>query len=384
MCGTALVLVVSVPLPDGQDSAEAAPPLCTAYQVSTASGGSLSTLLRVQSPSWNPVSQRQLDFAVNAIGFARSQGLTYGIASRGRSGPFRHVAHVVTIDNQGRATDLGPVRTTGPVRLPHSGFLDTYAGAVSGSRLYLRDDSTLYALDINPASPTFLGVLSSVRMRPSWPVEGVDDFAVNEADGQLYGVSSSGPLHGILVRINPSTGAVTQLPTHPALPGSSTYGAVVIDSARTMYALNNNTHGASRVFQISLDGSGATREVAQGPRLVATDAAGCLAAPPSPPPPPPPPPPPTTTKPRPTTTTTAPPTTTTTTPPPTTEPPPPTTAPPPAPPPKPKSKPLPVTDLKKEEVAQSSITPTRKWAIATVVMVMMGAGSAAAAYRNRR
>ncbi|MCP3801677.1 hypothetical protein NLX83_20655 [Allokutzneria sp. A3M-2-11 16] len=377
MCGTALVLVAVVPLPDG----EAAPPVCTAYQVRTTGHGSLSTLLRVQSPSWNPVSQRQLDFAVNAIGFARSQGLTYGIASRDRSGPFRHIAHVVTIDNQGRVTDLGPVRKTGPVRLPHSGFLDAYAGAASGNRLYLRDDSTLYALDINPSSPTFLGVLSAVRMRPSWPVEGVDDFAVNEADGQLYGVSSSGPLHGILVRINPSTGAVTKLPTHPELPGWSSYGAVVIDSARNMYALNNNSHGASRVFHISLDGSGATREVAQGPRVVAADGAGCLAAPPSPPPPPPPPKPtPTTPRPTPTTTTTAPPTTT----PPVTTEPPPTTAPPPAPPPKPKSKPLPVSDLKKKEVAQTSLTPARKWTMATVIMVMMGAGTAAAAYRNRR
>ncbi|MFB9902545.1 DUF6923 family protein [Allokutzneria oryzae] len=380
------MLVAAVPLPDSGVAEAAAP--CTAYQVRTTGHGGLSTLLRVQSPSWEPVSQRQLDFAVNAIGFSRARGLTYGIASRGRSGPFRHVAHVVTIDDQGQVADLGPVRTTGPVRLPYSGFLDAYAGAATGNRLYLRDDSTLYTVDINPSSPTFLGVLASVRMRPSWPVEGVDDFAVDDADGQLYGVSSSGPLNGILVRINPSTGAVTQLPTSPALPGTSTYGAVVIDSARNMYALNNNWHGQSKVFRIALDGSGATQEVARGPALVTTDGAGCLVAPQSPPPPPPPPPRPT---PRPTppppapsrTTTPVPPTVTTSPP---VEPTPTTPAPttPPSPTPKPKSKPLAVSNLKKEEAEPTSITPTRKWAVATVVLVMMGTGAAAAAYRNRK
>ncbi|MGY1423664.1 DUF6923 family protein [Bacillus cereus] len=75
------------------------------------------------------------------------------------------------------------------------------------------------------------------------------DWAFNPIDNQLYAVNSS----GIVIRINPITGAVTPLTTNGIPAGL--YGAAFFDSAGFFYAINNAT---GRIYRITLSGLTAT------------------------------------------------------------------------------------------------------------------------------
>ena len=255
-----------------------APANCETFQVRASALGALSTLVRLNASSGGVTTVRELDYAVNALGYSASQGVAYGLASRSRHHWFHHVAHVITIDRQGVATDLGKLRDTGSVRVPWHGLDDVTAGTVSGSRFYVRDGTRLLGVDIDPASSSYLGIVHSVSLRPGWLAKSVDDFAVNPVNGRIYGVSAAGHGPGKIVSLDPASGAVTTIASPPALPGGSTYGAVMIDSGGTMYAVNNGFSHRSRLFRIALDGSSVT-EVASGPPVVMTDAAGCFPVP---------------------------------------------------------------------------------------------------------
>ena len=63
----------------------------------------------------------------------------------------------------------------------------------------------------------------------------ISDWAYDPADGNLYGVQRN----GVLTRVVPTTGQVTSLSTTAPNPNAS-FGAVVIDSTGTLYAIANN------------------------------------------------------------------------------------------------------------------------------------------------
>ncbi|HEY0697973.1 MAG TPA: hypothetical protein VGD43_09200 [Micromonospora sp.] len=250
-------------------------------QVRSSHLGGPSTLLRVTLPSGTAVPVRKLDHHVNAIGYAVGQHRVYGIATRTGLLPIGRKTQVVTLDAEGRMVELGPVRGTGPVPVPADGLADATAGAVAGARLHLRDGGSLYTVDVNPASPSYLGILRRVRLFPAHPARTVDDFAANPTDGLLYGVAST---HGgQIVRIDPTTGRVRTVPAPRGLPNGSRYGSVVLDG-RTLYVTNNRVGHHSRLYRLALDGSGTVTELATGPASATSDAAGCLtvAAPPAP------------------------------------------------------------------------------------------------------
>jgi hypothetical protein len=373
-------------------------PACAVLQVESGRSGAASTLVRIELPAGTVVPVGRLGFHVNAIGYARRQDLAYGIANRG---DFHEGAHVVTIDRRGRVTDLGPVRDTGPVRVPSSGLAGAMAGAVAGTVLYVRERDRLYGLDVDPASRTYLGLLSVVRLHPVRPALTVDDFDVNPADGLLYGVATS-TSGGVVVSLNPANGAVRHGP--PArLPAGPGYGAVVIGPDRAMYATNNRSRPArSGLYRIPLDGSGSVQSLGSRPPVATSDAAGCLGVSPQPAPPPPTPPP----VPSPV-------------PPPSASPPPPPpavavpqprpTRPRPAPPPRSTPRPLPATVIpppppppgpplaapqtkaqpglkRPAPAAQEPDDPTetkRRWGLVTLLLTV-GAGAAARACARRR
>lgn len=357
--------------------------VCTAYQVRATSHGGLSTLLRVTLPSGLPNRAPQpLDLAVNSIGYAPAQGLVYGIASRDRTGKFRDGGHVVRIDQNGAVKDLGPVRRTGSVPVPWSGLIDSFAGTVVGNRLYVREWDKLYAIDIDPRSPSYLGLVHSVRLDWHWLSDDLDDFAHNPADGKLYGISNTGHGNGTLVKVDPGNGKVTKVKVLKGLPGSSTYGAVVLDPADNgLWVLNNDHRRASRLYRIQL-GDNTFTEVNTGPALSSTDGAGCVKSTPAPttpptttPPPPaviPPPPP-------------APPTPTTTTrPAPVIPPPPPSRVTPPPPPAKPIVARAPARPTPRAQASSSLVRDQRRWTVVTVVMIIFGSGAALRVVRSHR
>lgn len=345
---------------------------CVALEVRTDEwGGDTSTLLRVDLGTGSASTVARLGYEVNAIGYAPQQNLVYGIATRAGG-------RLVRISTDGALSDLGQVRGS------HGRLSDAVAGAVLGSDLYVAADDELYAIGVDPSSGDFDSVARRVSMRPEWLADGVDDFAVNTANGLLYGVSGGGGPAASVVSIDPGSGAVREVQVVQGLPGWADYGSVVL-AGQVMYAIADDVFGQSRLYEIPLDGSGPAIQLANWSRAEVTDMAGCLATPAPLPtsPPPPPPPPPTTTRnaPPPTTTrnpvpaqvippsTTTPATTTTTAP---------TT---PTPPP---TRPVPTTARESlppaKLLAQASDkerNTERRWALATVVLVFGGGAVAA-------
>ncbi|HEX4226207.1 MAG TPA: hypothetical protein VHZ97_27850 [Pseudonocardiaceae bacterium] len=313
----------------------------------------------------------RLQYQVNAIGYAAQQNLVYGIASGGDGA-------LVRISTQGSLSDLGQVRGAGD-RLS-----DAVAGAVLGGDLYVRSDGELIAIGVDPSSGDFDAVAKVVPLRPEWLADEVDDFAVDPANGLLYGIRGDAGGSAAVVSIDPGSGAVAQVRTVQGLPGWADYGSVVL-SGQTMYAIADDVFGQSRLYRIPLEGSGAAIQLGDWSAADVTDLAGCLATPISPttPPPPPPattpkppPPPPATTTPKPVPAQVIPPTTTIA---PTTTalPPPLPTAPPPLLP-APTSPPavLPQAQLLAKASDQERNTE-RRWALTTVVIIFGGGAVAA-------
>lgn len=330
---------------------------------------------KVDTSSGGVTEVARLDYAVNALGYSSALGRLVGLTSKGHRW-WKNPSHVVLIDTRGVVNDLGAVdahwfRTD-----------DVSAGAVVGTKFYVRDHALLHAIDIDPASPSYLKIVRTVVL--DWPALTLDDFTADPASGKLTGVSAAGWGPGEVVTFDPVTGRVLTKVEIAELPGRSTYGAVLIDSAGTVYAINNGYKGRSRVYRIM--GTTAA-ELSTGPQMGMIDAAGCLPnpmpprveppaprpevpAPPSPPAPPAPVPAP------------AP------APAPVVPPPSPTAA---TPPPVAPQQPVPVRaarqkpEPRKELALDPETTPmtkSRKWAMVTVILVMLGAGAAAARARG--
>lgn len=317
----------------------------------------------------------RLDYAVNALGYSSSLGRLVGITSRGHHW-WKNPSHVVLIDTKGAVDDLGPVdahwfRTD-----------DVSAGAVVGTTFYVRDHARLHAIDIDPASPSYLRILRTVVL--DWPALTLDDFTADPLTGRLTGVSAAGWGPGEVVSFDPVTGRVLSRTEIAGLPGRSTYGAVVIDAAGTVHAINNGYQGRSRLYRTT--GTSAV-ELSTGPQMGLIDAAGCLPNPMPPrvePPEPRPEVPPVPVPPAPPVQAPAPPAPGAV--PVVRQPPAATPTPPPATP-----QPAPVRTARQKTQARQDIaldpettpmTKSRKWAMVTVIMVMLGAGAAAARARG--
>jgi hypothetical protein len=212
----------------------------------------------------------------------------YGVADGTRGGRFFHGAHAVRIDAKGAVTDLGVIGRAGAQHPLWSLVTGATAGAIAGTRWYLRQDSDLYTVDLNPKSANYLRVVHRTALRPVSLAVGVDDFAYDPADGLLYGVAATSHGDGSVVRLDPSTGKVTVVPGL-RFPRGGAYGSVVLGPG-AIYATANRDGHRSVTYRLPRDGSGPAVEVSTGPPLVSGDAAGCYteAAPPPPPPPPPP------------------------------------------------------------------------------------------------
>lgn len=363
------LLVLSAPFTSAV--AHAAPPNCDAFQVRSPHRGALSTFTKVDVSSGGVTEIAHLDYAVNALGYSPALGRLVGLTSKGHAW-WKNPSHVVLIDAKGAASDLGPVEA------PWFRTDDVSAGAVVGTTFYVRDNANLRAIDIDPDSATYLKIVRTVVL--DWPALALDDFT--PVNGKLTGVSAAGSGPGEVVSFDPVSGRVVSRTEIKDLPGRSTYGAIVIDSAGTIFAINNGYRGRSRVYRVT----GTAVELSAGPEMAMIDAAGCLpnpmpprAEPPAPRPEVPPPPPP---APKPA----------------------PVPAPAPAPAPAPvvppavvttppsvppqavpvrvaRQKPEPRRDLSLK-VDSTPLTKSRKWVMVTIILVMLGAGAAAARARG--
>jgi hypothetical protein len=274
----ALALLAAVVAPAAE--AETA---CEALQVRTR--GSTSVLHRVVLPDFTDTRVGALPYRVNALGYSTAQGFAYGIASG-----FSDGGHVVVLRPRDPPVDLGPV-IAGRADTRWNPLDHPTAGAIEGDRWYVLEDDHLRAVDVDPASPTFRHVLSSVELDEHRGPFGVDDFDVGP-DGLLYGVAQTYAGIPAVVRVDHRTGAVDPVVWLPGLLPDR-YGSVVIGRDRALYVTANHSGGTYRIGS-----GGALVKLADVPHMSSSDAAGSLRGPP----PTPQPPPPTTTPPQPTTT----------------------------------------------------------------------------------
>jgi len=267
---------------------------CTVLQVQGTRAGGSSSLSRVKLPAGSVTQVGSTGFWLNAMGYSSTQNLAYAVAGGNAHGRFHDGAHAVALDRNGHTTDLGPVGRAGARRVTWSLVTGATAGTIHGDKWYLRVDSTLFTVDIDPASDTYLRVTHITPLRLVSIATGVDDFDYDPADGLLYGVSMSWRGKGSVITIDPVSGAV-----HPVgvlrIPRGESAGSVVIGQDGALYVTSNrdvtsNSGQRSVLYRVARDQSGEVTEVSSGPPLVTSDAAGCLsesAPPPVTPPPPP-------------------------------------------------------------------------------------------------
>ncbi|MDQ3404607.1 MAG: hypothetical protein M3548_14655 [Actinomycetota bacterium] len=260
--------VLPGPAPEADDrvALRSVPASCVALRVHNPDGG-LSTLTSVRLPDGATTRLRTLSHRVNAIGYSRRTNLAYGLASHGKAGAFQDGAHVVTLTSSGVLADLGPPRD-----LPEGKLMRATAGTVDGGLLRVRDGRALYNIDIDPDSPSYLGVVSQVRLWPSEFARTVDDFDLRPSDGLLYGVNTL-PFLGRVVRINPRTGAVSHV-LGPRLPGGH-FGAVAVGPDNALYAATNSQAGRSRLFRVGFRETSTVTPVAVWPSVSSSDMTGC-------------------------------------------------------------------------------------------------------------
>jgi hypothetical protein len=389
----------------------AAPAGCTILQAENVREGAPTTLRLLALPAGTTRRITQAGYWINAMGYSAAQDVVYGVADGTRAGRYHDGAHAVRIDAAGTVTDLGVIGRAGARRPVWSLVTGATAGAIDGDRWYVRQGSDLYTVDIDPAGADYLRVVHRTALRPVALAVDVDDFAFDPADGLLYGVSATSHGDSPVVTLDPATGKVAVVPGL-GFPRGGAYGAVVLGPGAIYATANQDRQQRSVTYRLPRDGSGQAVEVASGPPLVSSDAAGCyVEAAPSPPPsssplpsPPPPPPPPSSTPPSPSPNppqpspeppppprappveqpVVLPPSPSPTSAPPVVTPPPSTPEPPPPPPPSP-SPHLPPTK-KAEVVASDSGKRTqekRRWGLTALILVLGGGAVAAHGRRHR-
>ncbi|SCH25777.1 Uncharacterized protein conserved in bacteria [uncultured Clostridium sp.] len=168
---------------------------------------------------------------VNAIGYSPLDNYLYGYDQT--------TNNLVRVDGDGTLTQL-----TRPNGMPAAGYNTGTFDAAGFFYLYINDAARYYTVDLRPGSATYLKLVdpragyveqAANYGTPLSSAVNISDWAYDPADGNLYGVQRN----GVLTRIVPTTGQVTALSTTAPNPNAS-FGAVVIDSTGTVYAIANN------------------------------------------------------------------------------------------------------------------------------------------------
>jgi uncharacterized repeat protein (TIGR01451 family) len=169
---------------------------------------------------------------VNAIGFNRLNGYLYGMQPGNN--------HVVQVDANGVGYDLGAIAgvPTG------NNFIVGDVDANGVLYIMINPGSTIYGIDVNPASPTYLTLLKTISLTST----NILDFAFHPTNGKLYGVISSNS-HVVEITLPSGSGTATVIdrgqPTVLGSAGASGYGAVYFANDGTLYAYRNGIAGTT-------------------------------------------------------------------------------------------------------------------------------------------
>lgn len=246
---------------------EAAAQLCQTFEAWSPTPGADSRLALVDLPSGVSTPLGVAHHQIVAVGYASDQDLIYGMSDQ---------ADVVTIDRDGRDHDLGPVRDDHHRVDPalSAELSGAVAGAALGDRFYLRAGDSLYTLDIDPASPNYLGVVRTVPLDPAELGRSVDGFDVDPATGLLYSVVVTTIWAGEVVTIDPDTGRIR--PLFITVPAGVEYGEVTLGPDHALYARNDNVDQHSALYRVPLENSAPATLIDTGPIRAFSDMTGCL------------------------------------------------------------------------------------------------------------
>lgn len=146
--------------------------------------------------------------------------------------------------------------------------------------LYTSNATDIYRVDVNPASPTYLSLLSPVLNTTAMSIA---DWAYNAVDGNLYGVNTNtvAPIHQLL-RVNANTGVVTVVGTvtspHAAFNAGS-FGAAYLDASGNLYISDNAAGGIYKLPVVhNITGNSVAQLFSQGAVSSGNDGAFCAYA----------------------------------------------------------------------------------------------------------
>ncbi len=191
---------------------------------------------------------------INSLGFRSTDGFLYGLELTTGGN-----VQIVMIDAVGNVFGLGR-----PAGLPSGVRFDAGDISPDGTTMYITGtNQPLYVLDMTSA-PSLPAV---VQVDVSGAGGFVFDWAVNPADGMLYGGDSS---NGQLAMLNPQTGFRSDVFVD-GLPSGSGYGGAWFDGSGNLFLYQNNG------FIYEVDLSGPTVVATQtGAGATRNDGAACV------------------------------------------------------------------------------------------------------------
>lgn len=202
-----------------------------------------------------------MENSINGIGFRQQDGYIWG---------WNNVTNLLVRVGAGGVAD-SPYPTP-PTGLPAG--IDFYTADVSSAGIYVgMETNRLWSIDVTTntvvGGPITLGASIGT------------DMAFNPLDGNLYSVRSA---DGEVLRINPTTGAVTPIGISLPIGGSGGFGAVFFDNQGTLYAYkSDSTAGPGVIYRVfNPNGSGTLAYDVLATSLTASslDGARCPLAPP--------------------------------------------------------------------------------------------------------
>ncbi|WP_439022816.1 DUF7507 domain-containing protein [Bacillus thuringiensis] len=204
---------------------------------------------------------------VNAIGYNTLDNYIYGYDQTNDN--------IVRVDDDKNVITLSPR----PPGLP-TGDFNVGTFDLNGF-LYITifDTARFYVVDLRPNSATFMKLVnpatgyteqtSNFGVALSTTLD-ASDWVYNPTDNFLYGITAT----GVMRRISPTTGQITNLSTTPLNQGP--FGAIAMDSSGMIYAISNQT---GNIYRYLISGNTATAAVFSSTVITSNnDATMCLLA----------------------------------------------------------------------------------------------------------
>ena len=145
----------------------------------------------------------------------------------------------------------------------------SYVGDIdSNGHLYLKDNKTVYVIDLDPSSENYLTKIRTFTLASSITLA---DWAFNPNDNLLYAINN-GKNTKYLYKIDPTTGTILSK-TNTNLTDNRTFGASFFDSEGFLYSYDNKT---GEIFRTDVNNNASTVLFSSGGNKVSlNDGAMC-------------------------------------------------------------------------------------------------------------